>query len=99
MIFNLFKTKCPHCEENIYPEYFRDSQSKICEKCESEIIINLKATYFARMFFFACLFLLLPFLAYIFGREAWIILLAIIVGLIGYAKLTTYSKDAKFTDL
>ena len=99
MILDIFKTKCPHCGVHIYPEYFRDCPSRKCGKCKSEIIVTLKATYIARMFFFVCLFFVGPFLAYVFDRAIWIILLAIIVGLVGYAKLTSYSKDAKATDL
>jgi hypothetical protein len=99
MIMDIFKTRCPYCGVNMYPEYIREIRSRKCEKCESEIVINLKSTYFARLFFFSCLFIFGPLLGYIFDRATWTIVAAIIVGLIGYAKFTIYSKDAKFTDL
>ena len=99
MISDLFKTKCPHCGGKIYPQYFRDTQTRKCEKCQGDVIINLRAKYFANMFFLVCLLFVGPVLVHLFDRGVWIYFLAIIVGLIGYAKFTNYSKNAKLTDL
>lgn len=91
MISDILKTKCPVCSGAIYPEYFKDSNSRTCPRCDNTFPITLKAVVKARVFALLCFFVF-PVIAYVVIRERviWPLLLCILAGVLGYGKLTNY---------
>ena len=91
MISNILKTGCPVCNGSIYPEYLKDSDERTCTQCGKSFPVTFKAVIKARAFALFC-FIICPVFVYgLIGEKAlWILPVCVLVGFVGYGKLTSY---------
>ena len=91
MISEILKTKCPLCNESIYPEYLKDSAERTCPHCGKSFPVTFKAVIKARALALSCFFVFPVFVLGLTGEEAlWMLPLCVLVGFVGYGKLTSY---------